>query len=116
MIKRFEIEPRMHVRVNQNIPGLRKKVPFSRSPANKRWFKAFSSYERNGVLNYGLSANWPRLAYPMAAAFLMMYMLEPVLHGTVYIKENHNYQWEPVYHKLGMNRPPMCDQTINRIA
>jgi len=110
LIKRQQIEPRMQVLINQNIPGLRKKaVPFAPSPANRRWWLPISSLERNGILNVGLSANWTRIAFPMLMIFYINYMLQPITAGVVYINENNNFQWEPIYHKMGSNRAVYTD-------
>ena len=99
------------------IPGLRKKrTPFSASPSNQRWWAPFMSYERNGILNIGLSRNWVRLAFPLLPLFFFVYMWEPILHGTIYIQQYNNFQWEGVYYKFGSNRPVYTDNTITRLA
>ena len=75
MIKKCEVQPHLNVRVNMDIPGLRKKkVPFSNKPNNRRFMASWISYERNGVLNVGLSRNWTRLAFPLIPLFLFVYM------------------------------------------
>lgn len=75
MIKKFEVTPQMEVRVNKDIPGLRKKkVAFGRKPNNRRFMASWISYERNGILNLGLSRNWTRIAFPFVPLFLFMYM------------------------------------------
>lgn len=117
MIKKFEVKPQMHVRLNMDIPGLRKKkVAFSAKPNNRRLMASWISYERNGILNIGLSRNWVRLAYPVVPLFLFMYMWQPIIHGTIYIQQYNNYQWEGIYFKYGQNRPIYTDQTITRLA
>lgn len=86
MIKRYEIKPELKCHINMNIPGLRKKkVAFSTKPNNKAWWQTWSSVERNGFLNVGLSRNWVRLAFPCVPMFFFFYMLQPVIHGTIYI-------------------------------
>ena len=117
MIKRFEIKPELKCRVNMEIPGLRKKkVAFSTKPNNRSLWQTFSSFERNGMINIGLSRNWPRLIFPMVPMFFFAYMLQPVIHGTVYIQSYNNFQWETVYHKYGSNRIIYVDNTITRLA
>ena len=75
MIKRYEIEPQLKVRINMDIAGLRKKkTPFGLKPANQRWWAPFISYERNGYMNVALSRNWTRLAFPLIPLFFFMYM------------------------------------------
>ena len=65
LIKNYEIKPQMHCMVNQNIPGLRKKnYPFHKKPSSHRWFRPFHSYERNGCMNWLLTANWTRIVFP----------------------------------------------------
>ena len=117
MIKRYEVAPQLKVKINQDIPGLRKKKrAFSVKPTNTRWWAPFTSYERNGYLNVGLSRNWTRLAFPIMPLFFFMYMWQPIIHGTVYINHHNNYQWESVYYKFGSNRPVYTDNTITRLA
>ena len=117
MIKKYEIKPHLQVAVNQNIPGLRKKkVAFGRKPNNRSFFASWISYERNGILNIGLSRNWVRIAYPLVPAFFFVYMWNPIIHGVTYIQQYNNYQWETVYFKYGTNRPLYTDQTITRLA
>ena len=117
MIKNYEVDPQLKVRINQEIPGLRRKnVPFSEKPSNKRYWAPFISYERNGLLNIGLSRNWTRLAFPILPVFFIIYMWEPLTHGHVYIQHFNNFQWEGVYYKYGSNRPLYTDQTITRLA
>ena len=117
LIKNFEIKPQLHWMVNQNIPGLRKKnFPFSKRPASQRWFRPFHSYERNGCMNWHLSANWARIVYPLTFAFFAVYMMNPVMHGSIYIQQWNNFQWESVYPKLNWNRPPIMTQCITRVA
>ena len=84
LIKRFDIKPEMKTRVNLDIPGLRKKKkPFSKTPANRKLFESFSSFERNGMLNVGLSRNWVRLVFPAVPMFMFVYCFEPVIYGTI---------------------------------
>ncbi len=117
MIKQYEVAPQMKVRINQDIPGLRKKKKaFGLKPANKRWWAPFASYERNGYLNVGLSRNWVRLAFPLVIPFFFVYMWQPIIHGTIYINHYHNYQWESVYYKYQGNRMVYTDNTITRLA
>ena len=117
MIKRFEIKPEIKCSINMAIPGLRKKkTAFSSKPNNKRLWQSFGSFERNGMLNVGLSRNWPRLVWPMVPMFFFAYMLQPVIHGTVYKQAYNNYQYETVYHKYGANRILYVDNTITRLA
>ena len=76
MIKRFEVKTEMRTRVNMEIPGLRKKkTPFSTTPNNKRLWETFSSFERNGMINVGLSRNFVRLIFPTVPLFFMVYMM-----------------------------------------
>ena len=92
MIKRYEIKPELKCRVNMDIPGLRKKkVAFSTKPNNRSLWQTFSSFERNGMVNIGLSRNWPRLIFPMVPMFFFMYMLQPAIHGVVYIQSYNNF-------------------------
>ena len=117
MIKRYEVKPELKCSINMNIPGLRKKkVAFAVKPNNKVWWQSWSSLERNGMLNVGLSRNWPRLMFPMVPMFFFFYSLQPVIHGTVYKQAYNNYQWETVYHKYGANRITYVDNTITRLA
>ena len=117
MIKRYEVAPQLKVKINQEIPGLRKKTrAFSIKPNNKRLWSSFTSYERNGYLNVGLSRNWTRIAFPIMPLFFFMYMWQPIIHGTTYIQHFHNYQWEGVYYKYSGNRPVYTDNTITRLA
>ena len=86
MIKRFEIKPELRCRVNMEIPGLRKKkTAFSVKPNNKRLWQTLGSFERNGMLNVFPSRNWPRLIWPAVPMFFFAYLLQPAIHGTVYI-------------------------------
>ena len=117
LIKNFEIEPVMHCNVNKNIPGLRKKSePFIRKPSSHRWYRSFHSFERNGVLNWGVSANWTRFVFPTLILFWCMYTFQPVLHGSVYINQFNNFQHEAVYAKMNWNKTPIMTQCITRIA
>ena len=117
MIKRYEIKPQLECHINQNIQGLRKKtLAFSKKPSSHRWWNAYSSYERNGMLNVGISRNFTRLLYPFAPVFLMFYVAQPIIHGTIYIKHYNNFQWEAQYFKFSKNRPLFTDQSITRIA
>ena len=117
MIKTFEVQPHLKVRINQDIPGLRKKnTPFARKPNNRIWWHSFTSYERNGVLNIGLSRNWTRIAFPIIPIFFAVYFFNPIIHGTTYINYYHNYQWEGVYYKFATTRMPYSDATITRLA
>ena len=75
MIKNYEVAPQLKVRINMEIPGLRKKkVAFSVKPNNRRLLASFISYERNGYMNVALSRNWTRLAFPLIPLFFFMYM------------------------------------------
>ena len=117
LMKGFEIKAECHCTVNRNIPGLRKKnVPFLEKPVSGRWYRKFHSYERNGVLNWGLSANWVRIVFPIVPLFLFVYTIGPCLNGTQYIQQNCNYQWESVYPKFNGVRMPNMFSTITRIA
>ena len=117
MIKRYEVAPQLKVRINQDIPGLRKKKKaFSAKPSNRRWWAPFTSYERNGYLNLGLSRNWTRIAFPMLPLFWMCYMWQPVIHGNIYNQHYNNYQWEGVYYKYSGVKMIYNDQTITRLA
>ena len=117
MIKRFEVKPELRTRVNLEIPGLRKKkTAFAATPNNKYLWEKWSSFERNGMLNIGLSRNWVRLVFPAVPMFFFIYMWQPVLHGTVNNQHYMNYQWKGVYFKYGADRLPMVDTSITRIA
>ena len=101
MLKRGELKPEMKCRVNMDIQGLRKKsTPFAKKPNNKALWETWASFERNGMLNIGLSRNWVRLMFPFVPAFLMMYIGMPYMHGACYINHFNNFQWECVYHKF----------------
>lgn len=51
MIKRFEVKPELRTRINLDIAGLvKKKTAFANTPNNRLW-DAFSSRERNGMVN-----------------------------------------------------------------
>ena len=92
LIKSGDVKCEMKVNINMNIPGLRKKkVPFSKTPSSHRWIKPFHSYERNGVLNWSLARNWSRFAFPFLPLFWLMYMMQPMIHGNTYFKENNNF-------------------------
>ena len=117
MIKRFEIKPELRTRVNLDIPGLRKKkTPFAATPNNRRLWDAWSSYERNGMINVGLSRNWVRLVFPSVPIFFFIYMCSPVIHGTVNDQAYNNYQWTGVYYKYGSDRMNVVDQALTRLA
>ena len=117
MIKRYEIKTEIRSRVNMEIPGLRKKkTPFSTTPNNKRLWESLSSFERNGILNVGLSRNFVRFIFPTIPAFFFVYMCSPVIHGHIGNQQYMNYQWKGVYFKFGSDRLPMVDQSITRIA
>jgi hypothetical protein len=117
MIKRYEIKPELKANINMEIPGLRKKrVAFSTRPANKRYWSPLGSMERNGMVNVFPSRNWARFIFPTVPMFFFIYMLQPVIHGVIYMKHYNNYQWETVYHKYGSNQMPYCDNTITRLA
>ena len=117
MIKRFEVEPQLKCDINMDIQGLRKKkVAFRAKPNNRRWMHSWGSFERNGMLNVGLSRNFVRLMFPTVPLFLFAYSLQPAIHGTVYNQAYNNFQWETVYHKYGANRITYVDNTITRLA
>ena len=87
MIKRFEVKPELKCNINMDIQGLRKKkTAFSLKPNNKVMWQALGSFERNGMLNILLSRNWVRFVFPCIPMFFFIYMLQPVLHGWVYIE------------------------------
>ena len=107
----------MRLHFNTNIQGLRKrKTPWGRNVANKRLWDPFSGVFRNGILNVGLSRNWARLVYPCVPMFLMIYLMQPVIYGTIDLKYNNNYQCEGIYHKFGAIRMPYVDQSVTRLA
>ena len=117
MIKSYEIAPQLKVKINQDIPGLRKKKKaFAAKPSNSRYWAPFASYERNGILNVGLSRNWVRIAFPILPMFFYMYMWQPLIHGHIYNAYHNNFQWETVYYKYQSNRMIMSDNTITRLA
>ena len=117
MIKRFEIKPEMKTTINMDIQGLRKKKrPFSKGPASKRLWQTWSSLERNGMLNVGLSRNWVRLVFPAIPMFFFIYCCQPFIYGNIDIMHYANYQWEGIYYKYGADRMSQCDQSITRLA
>jgi hypothetical protein len=117
MLKRGEVQAVLKTTINTDIQGLRKKrAPFIRKPNNKAWYASYASFERNGMLNIGLSRNWVRLAFPAVPMFFFFYIGQPIIHGTVYIQHYNNFQWNPVYHKFQSMRMIYCDNTISRIA
>ncbi len=117
MIKRYEVAPQLKVKINQDIPGLRKKKKaFAAKPANKRYWAPFASYERNGYINIGLSRNWVRLAFPFMPIFFFTYMWQPIIHGHIYNHHFNNYQWEGIYYKFTANKMVYTDNTITRLA
>ena len=81
-----------------------------------KWFRPFHSYERNGIMNWGVSANWTRMVFPLVFMIYSAYMMQPVLHGSVYIKQYNMFQYEAIYSKMNTNRPPPAFQTITRVA
>ncbi len=84
MIKRFEVKTELRTRVNQDIAGLRKKkTPFSVKPNNRTLWDSFSTFERNGMINVGISRNWARLVWPTIPVFLFVYQAYPLIHGHV---------------------------------
>lgn len=94
MIKRFEVKTELRTRVNMEIPGLRKKkTPFAATPNNKRLWETFSTFERNGMINVGLSRNFVRLIFPTVPMFFFVYMMSPVIHGQINNEHYMNYQW-----------------------
>ena len=94
MIKRFEVKTELRAHLNLNIYGLRKKkAPFSTKPNNRGLWQAFSSFERNGMINVGLSANWVRLVMPTVPVFLTVYICYPMIRGNVDNQQYMNYQW-----------------------
>ena len=117
LVKNFEIQPTLHCSINQNIPGLRKKQhAFARKPSSHRWYRKFHSFERNGVLNWGVSANWTRIVFPTVFVFYCFYIFQPVMHSSVYINEFNMYQYEAIYAKMTSNKVPVMTQCITRIA
>ena len=103
--------------MNMNIQGLRKKkTPFAVTPNNKRLWEALSSNERNGMLNLALSRNWTRFVFPAVPAFFFVYMMQPVIHGTINMQQYENYSYSTVYHKYQQEKMPYTDNTITRIA
>ena len=106
MIKRYEVKPELVCHINQNIQGLRKKrIAFSKKPTSHNWWNSFSTLERNGQMNVGLSRNWVRLFFPFMPMFLFFYIAQPIIHGNIYCKHYNNFQWESIYLKFSMNRP-----------
>ena len=82
MIKRYEVKTELRARLNMDISGLRKKkTPFTVKPNNRGLWQAFSSFERNGMINVGLSANWVRLIMPTVPVFLSIYICYPMIAG-----------------------------------
>ena len=92
MIKRGELKVERRTSVNMNIQGLRKrKHPFGRRVANQRLWDPLSGVFRNGILNIGLSRNYVRFVFPCIPMFFLIYMMQPVIHGTIDLKYNNNY-------------------------
>ena len=117
MIKRYEIKPQLECHINKDIQGLRKKrIPFGVKPSTHRWWYKYSGFERNGVLNVGISRNFTRLMFPCVPMFFFFYICQPIIHGNIYYKHFNNYQWDAMYFKFSMNRPLYSDQTITRLA
>jgi len=85
MIRNYDVQAKLHVRINQDIPGLRKrKVAWRPDPSNKRLWAPLATFERNGVINVGLGINWVRFCYPLIPLFFFTYMMQPVIHGNIY--------------------------------
>ncbi len=100
--------------VNPNIPGLRlrgKKVPVT-----GRWWRPFFSYERNGILNWGVSMNYARVLFPIPPMFYILYCLLPAMYGVTDERESMNYQWEVIYPKMGLDRGYYAESVITRLA
>ena len=117
MIKRYEVKPQLECHINKDIQGLRKKrIPFGTKPSTFRWWSKFTSLERNGVLNVGLSRNFVRFMYPAVPMFFFFYICQPIIHGNIYNMHYNNYQWDAMYFKYSLNRPQYTDQTITRLA
>ena len=113
----MEVRPQMVCHINQDIPGLRKKrVAFAAKPSSQRYWNTWSSFERNGMINQGISRNYTRIMFPFAAAFMLFYVAQPLTHGNVYVKHYNNFQWDALYFKFSQNRPLFTDQTITRLA
>jgi len=92
MIKRYEVKTELRARLNMDISGLRKKkAPFSAKPNNRGLWQAYSSFERNGMINVGLSANWVRLVMPTVPVFLAVYICYPMIRGHVDNQQYMNY-------------------------
>ena len=47
---------------------------------------------------------------------MLVYTMQPVIHGHIYISQYNNFQCDALYFKFGKNRPLFTDQTITRIA
>lgn len=101
--------------VKMNIQGLRLRGSRPR-PVTNRWFRPFFSYERNGILNWGVSMNYARFLFPIPPMFYLVYCLLPAMHGVTYEREYNNFQWEVIYPKMGIDNLPYSDSTITRIA
>lgn len=101
--------------VKMNIQGLRLRGSRPR-PVTNRWFRPFFSYERNGILNWGVSMNYARALFPIPPMFYLLYCLYPAMTGVTNERESRNFQWEVIYPKMGLDMPPYTDNTITRIA
>ena len=93
MIKRYEVNTELRSRVNLDIAGLRKKkTPFAVKPNNRGLWESFSTFERNGMINVGISRNWARLIWPTVPVFFFVYMAYPMLRGHQDNEQYMNYQ------------------------
>ena len=92
LVKSGEIQAQEQWNINKNIPGLRRKrVAFQPEPSSFRWWQALGSFERNGVVNIGLSRNFVRFMYPIVPAFFYIYIMQPVIHGHTYVHHFQNF-------------------------
>ena len=117
LVKKGELKLELWCDINMNIPGLRKRAaPGAQLITSKRWWRPFHSFERNGVLNWGIQRNWVRFSWPFLPLFWCFYTMHPLLHGVVYKQQYNNYQWEGGYLKTTLARPPPMEQSLVRIA
>jgi hypothetical protein len=78
--------------INKDIQGLRKKrVPFGLKPSNQRYWSPYSTLERNGMINVGITKNFVRLMFPFVPMFFFFYIAQPIIHGNIYIMHYNNF-------------------------
>ena len=92
LIKRQEVTAHLECKINKDIQGLRKKrVPFGLKPSNQRYWSPYSTLERNGMINVGITKNFVRLMFPFVPMFFFFYIAQPIIHGNIYIMHYNNF-------------------------